>query len=407
MKIVSFQAENVKKLKAVEINPDGSVVVIGGNNEQGKTCILDCIQYGIDGAGSIPSKPIRDGQDKGHIILELDDIIVTRKFTKSGTTLVVKNKDGATFSSPQTMLDKLKGVISFDALKFSNMPPKEQADILKKLVGLDFDDLDKEYKKVFDQRTDTNRRGKEVKANLDACKKYDDVPDKEESLSELSQQYSDAVAHNHEIDQKQLELARKNDTIKELEQRISKLKAESKELEKFLAKNGSVVKDVDALKKKIESIEETNQKVRSNIKYNELDAQVNKLRGESSNLRDKLEGILLKKKTMLSKAKFPIKGLSVEGDQVFFKDIPFDQCSAAQRIKISVAIGLALNPKIKVLLIREGSLLDEKNLEMIGKMAAKSDAQIWIERVGKGDECQVIIEDGSVLEGVLDVSTKG
>ena len=100
----------------------------------------------------------------------------------------------------------------------------------------------------------------------------------------------------------------------------------------------------------------------------------------------------------MEKAKFPIKGLAFDEETVTFNGIPFDQISQGERIKISVAIGLVLNPKLKILLIRDASLLDEKNLEMVAKMAQKMDAQVWLERVGKGKECQIIISDGSIAD---------
>lgn len=31
-------------------------------------------------------------------------------------------------------------------------------------------------------------------------------------------------------------------------------------------------------------------------------------------------------------------------------------------------------------------------------MAAEHDAQVWLERVGEGDEVQVVIEDGQIRE---------
>lgn len=83
---------------------------------------------------------------------------------------------------------------------------------------------------------------------------------------------------------------------------------------------------------------------------------------------------------------------------VLYQDIPLDQCSSAERLRVSVSIGLAMNPKLKVLLIRDGSLLDEDNLQMIATMAEKADAQVWIERVGDGEECSVVIEDGQVRD---------
>ena len=95
MKIIALEAENVKYLKVVRIEPDGSLVVIGGDNAQGKTCIFDSIEYALNGAGCIPSKPIRAGQKKARIVLDMGDIVVTRTFTAKGTNLTVKNKDGS------------------------------------------------------------------------------------------------------------------------------------------------------------------------------------------------------------------------------------------------------------------------------------------------------------------------
>ena len=129
MKIIALEAENVKHLRVVNINPDGSLVVIGGDNAQGKTCVLDAIEYALNGASSIPVKPIRHGQTKARVVLDLGDIVVTRTFTAKGTNLIVKNKDGAIFPSPQAMLDKLVGELSFDPLEFSKMDAKKQSEV--------------------------------------------------------------------------------------------------------------------------------------------------------------------------------------------------------------------------------------------------------------------------------------
>ena len=155
--------------------------------------------------------------------------------------------------------------------------------------------------------------------------------------------------------------------------------------------------DTQAIKTRMDKAEEMNNRVRQNRIYNEVDVQVSDIRKKSIALSDKIVGLVDKKAKLLAKAKFPIKGLAVDEEGVTFQEIPFVQCSAAQRIRVSVAIGLAMNPKLRILLIREGSLLDPKNLAAIGKMAEKANAQIWIERVSKGKECSIIIEDGSVV----------
>ena len=206
MKIVSLEAENVKNLRAVCIKPDGSAIVVGGDNEQGKTCVLDSIEYALNGAASIPSQPIRKGQSKARVVLDLGDLVVTRTFTAKGTNLTVKNKDGATFASPQAMLDKLVGELSFDPLAFSKMDAKRQSEVLKKLVGLDFDSLNLEYNKSFEERTVINREGKTLKASLDQMIKHDDTPDKEVSVSDLSKEYAQAVENNQGVIFKDREL---------------------------------------------------------------------------------------------------------------------------------------------------------------------------------------------------------
>ena len=103
-----------------------------------------------------------------------------------------------------------------------------------------------------------------------------------------------------------------------------------------------------------------------------------------------------RKRAELAAAEFPVAGLGFDDDGVLLNDLPFSQASSAEKLRVSVAMGLAMNPRLRVLLIRDGSLLDEESLGIIQEMAEKSDAQIWIERVGEGAECQVIIEDGSI-----------
>lgn len=397
MKIVAFEAENIKYLRVVNIKPDGSLVVIGGDNSEGKSCVLDSIEYALNGASSVPSKPIRAGQKKARIVLDLGDIQITRTFTKKGTNLVVKNKDGATFSSPQSMLSELLGELAFDPLEFSRMDAKKQAEVLKQLVGLDFDKANIQYKKLFDQRTGVNRSGKEMKANLDSMTKHEDVPNKEVSISELSEQYANAVENNKQLEHEEKILSDELTKLKSLELQIATLDKSIKLRKKVI--KGIRKIDVENIRLSMTEAESINLKVRQNQEYGLIDYKLNELRKQSKSLTTQITKIEDDKAKTLAKAKFPIEGLAIDDDEgVTFGDIPLTQCSSAQQIRISVAIGLAMNPKLRVLLIREGSLLDEKNLAMIAKMAEDADAQIWLERVSKGKECSVILKDGSIKE---------
>lgn len=397
MKILSLESENVKHLKAVRIEPDGSLVVIGGDNSVGKSCVLDSIEYALHGAGSVPSKPIRNGQTKAKIVLDLGDIEVIRTFTAKGTNLIVKNKDGATFASPQAMLDKLVGKLTFDPLAFSKMDPKKQGEVLKELVGLNFNKINAQHKKLFEERTEVNRRGKNLKANMSITKKHDNAPDEEVSVKDLAEQYGKALDHNQRIETERRKLSFQLTELSELKKQVALLTKTTKERQVTIKESTRI--DDKAIHAKMGEAEGLNLLVRENKEYAVSENQLVELRKQSKSLSDQMTKITEQKASSLTKAKFPIKGLSVEDDDsVTFEGIPFDQCSSAQQIRISVAIGLVVNPKLRILLIREGSLLDKKNLAMIAKMADKAKAQIWLERVSKGSECSVIIEDGEIKQ---------
>ena len=306
MKIVSLEAENVKHLKAVHIKPDGSAVIIGGDNEQGKTCVLDSIEYALHGAGSIPAKPIRSGQKKARVVLDLGNLVVIRTFTSKGTNLTVKNKDGATFASPQAMLDELVGELSFDPLEFSKMDARKQAEVLKQLVGLDFDSLNAKYKKFFDERTAVNREGKALKASLDQMMKHDDIPDKEVSISELSKEYANAVENNQGIIFKQHELDADDKELAALKKRVAVLTKSVKDKKAAIINTKKL--DSQAIKTKMDKAEQTNSCVRSNRMYDEVDTQVSDLRKKSMSLTGKITDLVDKKSDMLEKASFQSKG---------------------------------------------------------------------------------------------------
>src|SRR4030042_253729 len=114
MRIIRLESENIKRLSAVAIEPSGSLVVIGGKNEAGKSSFLDSIQYALAGGDSLPAMPIRRGEKKARVVADLGDIIVTRFFTATGSRLEVQNKEGAVFKSPQAILDRMTGKLSFD-----------------------------------------------------------------------------------------------------------------------------------------------------------------------------------------------------------------------------------------------------------------------------------------------------
>ena len=417
MKIIKLESENIKRLSAVQIEPDGSLVVIGGRNNQGKTSVLDSIEYALAGTSSIPSEPIRRGEKKARVVVEMDGLIVTRTFSSSGSKLVVSDKQGFTKTSPQQLLDSLTGKLSFDPLAFSRMKPTEQLKVVKELAGIDLTKLDEEKQKAYDERTQVNREMKSLQAQVEGVEVYKGVPKEEISSTELLHEYERKMEINRknqkerellstiedQIEKSVLDMEIMREDIRKLREKWDKVAEDFQELNKSRASQLNIIQflqdeDTNSIHSQISQAEEINQKVRSNLKRSSLEFDLDNRKRLVESFTEKLDKIEEEKVKLISSSKLPIPNLSFDESGIAHNGLPFNQLASSLQLKISVAMGFAMNPNLKILLIRDGSLLDEDSLKMVAKMAEKENGQLWIERVGESKECQVIIEDGRVKE---------
>jgi hypothetical protein len=433
MKIIRLEAKNVKRLRAVQIapDPDGQLVIVGGDNGQGKTSVLDSIAYALLGKEALPREPLRRGEESGSVVVDLGDFVVRRTFGKDGaTSLVIDTKDGGRLLQPQTRLDDLIGRLSFDPLEFSRMKAKEQAETLRELVGLDFSELVERRAAIFAERTDANRQAKGLEARL-AAMPIHEAPEKEISTEALVADLEAAEKTNarHAARRRAIDEAKGEETairksiaaakqavaitMEEIERLQSRLALQEKGIasqEEVLAAvvaeretqeaEVAALQDVDyaPLRAAVLSAEETNRKVRENRTRARLAEDVDTWKTASASLTSQIESIDEIRRAAIANAKFPVEGLGFDAEGgVTFQGIPFEQASAAEQLRVSAAMGLAMNPKLRILLIRDGSLLDGASLRILADMAAEHDAQVWVERVEK-DGATVIIEDGMVVE---------
>lgn len=403
MKIIELQAENVKRLKAVEITPDGTLQVIGGRNAQGKSSVLDAIWLALGGgkASKGTPLPIRDGETKARVRLDLGELVITRTWTPGGTTLKVENAEGAAYKSPQGMLDALLSGLSFDPLAFTRLTAKEQKEALLALVDLgdvDLDALDQQIKATFENRT---RIGRDVKA-IGEVTVDETLPMVEESATaiigqirdaqdahrrtEAARNYVEVTAQDIEILEEQLAETRRK--LGEAEDELLKAKKELQDL--------PPAPDVSALEAKLATVEETNAAIRANNIARETAKRKEELRAQYDAATAELQRLDGVKAAALADAKFPVDGLAFDDSGVTYRGVPLSQASSAEQIRVSVAMGMALNPKLRVLMIKDGSLLDAESMEALRQQVADGDYQLLIERVGNADEGAVIIEDGEV-----------
>lgn len=418
LKITQLTATNVKRLSAVSITPDGNLIIVGGENGAGKSSVLDSIMYALAGKSAMPDQPIRAGEKAGKIVVELDGdrkLIVERRLTASGGTVEIKQGDGSKVGSPQGLLDSLCGKIAFDPLDFTRQRPADQAKVLRNLVRLDFSELDSERKKLFDQRTEVNRQAKQLQAQMEAIQVPAGVPSQEVSVSALMEELKRRRQVNDRNRFARGELlglrARRArderdgdeiaDQIRKLKAKLaeiaSRIEAADKEIAEEEVKIAALVDaDTAEIESQIQTADSTNQQVRQAKERGALWHQLGAAEKKARELTVAIDKIDYDKITQLSEAKWPVPGLGFGESGITLNGLPFEQASSAEQLRVSVAMGLALNPTLRVLLIRDGSLLDHKSLAIVAEMAANADAQLWIERVGEGAECSVIIEDGHV-----------
>lgn len=402
-RIVRLESTNYKRLKAVKVepDPDGNLVIVAGKNGQGKTSILDSITAALGGVNAKTTpKPIREGEERAEIVLETEDLIVTRRFTASGSTLTVKSPDGAVYPKGQAKLDDLLGKLSLDPLAFTQLPDKEQLKTLLDLVELPFDpaELDAERADVFADRTAVNRDLKNAQAALDAIPVTKEMADLEPvSVTELLAEYrrgQDVNAHRTSAIRIRNE---RQDAVRRLKLELAAAEERLSEAEQMLEEAPGPV-DIDAIQAKIDGAEDINEDVRTFERWTHASDNVSGLQAEAEELTEKLAAIDKQKADGLAAAKFPIDGLGFDEGGVTYNGVPFKQASSAEQLRVSLAMAIALNPKLRVIRIADGSLLDSDNLALVESIARENDFQVWIEMVGDGEGRGIIIEDGGIKE---------
>jgi DNA repair exonuclease SbcCD ATPase subunit len=418
MKIVQLNAENIKRLVAVEIRPDGNLVEITGKNGQGKTSILDAIWWALDTNKTVQSKPVRDGAESGFIELDLGEYIVRKKFTprENGDvtiSLTVKNKDGAKFGSPQELLSSFIGDLTFDPIAFSRMKPRDQVTALRALVpGYDFEAADKDNRDDFDQRTDVNRRARELKARIDGLSVPEGTPDERISSDELMQELQSALERNALADAVVAKRENLAERISNMEELIALRKRQVKELQEQIVKAELDLEelrdeedglgypaekaDIEAIRRRVTESEEINRRVDRKKQRAALEKELSEVEETSAYLTKTIEARKSAAAKAVREARLPVAGLELTEEAILLNGQPFNQASDAEQLRVSIAVAGAMNPRLRIVRVRDGSLLDNDSMAALTSYAEENDLQLWIETVQSNRETAIVIEDGRV-----------
>jgi len=425
MKIVSLRAENVKRLSVVEVTPKGALVEITGKNGQGKTSVLDSIWWALTGQQNIQKSPIRKGQESAKIKLNLGELVVTRTFGKVAdpapgekeftTKVTVTAADGQDLRSPQGILDALAGSICFDPLEFERMDDKGKFNALRAFVAdIDFEKIEGQNRTDMQLRVEAGRDRDKAKAAAAVIDVPDSTPDEMIDEDIFVQRLTDAGRINGDIETRKANRAAAADKITDLRQRAQDLRAQAAKIEE---EAGELIAKADETQKKLEEAPplpepvDTAQVQQALAEAKATNANVRKKQEKGRHLAialdkdtewkgidDRMKAREKAKQEAIKAAKMPAPGLGFGDGFITLNGLPFAQASDAERLRVSCAIAMASNPKLRVIRVRDGSLLDSDSIKLLGEMATEGDFQIWLETVDSSGRPAVVLEDGHVKE---------
>lgn len=400
IKISQLELENVKRIKACAIVPAANgLTVIGGDNNQGKTSVLDGIAWALGGDRFRPSEPARDGSVlPPSIHIELSNgLIVERKGKNSD--LKVIDPDGN--KSGQQLLNEFVETLAINLPKFMQASNREKADTLLQIIGVGAElfELERQESELYNRRLTIGQIADQKKKYAAEMTYHPDAPKDLISASELIHQQQDILSRNGENH-------RKRECRTHFQQEVSSLENQIHELQRKLqiARENLEISEKDTLElqdqsteeleRNISNIDTINIKVRANLDKEKAETDAQEYSSQYDSLTGEINGMRQKKMDLLNGAKLPLEGLSVEDGELTYKGYKWDGLSGSDQLKVATAIVRAVNPKCGFVLLDKLEQMDLKTLQEFGAWLEAEGLQAIATRVSTGDECSIIISDG-------------
>lgn len=414
VKINSLEVENVKRVKAVVIQPnENGLTILGGNNNQGKTSVLDAIAWALGGNKYKPSNPYREGSvNPPNLKITMNNgLVVERKGKNSSLTVL----DPEGHKGGQQLLNSFVEELAIDLPKFMESTNKEKADILLQIIGVgpQLAQLDHSETELYNKRRTIGQIKEQKKKYAKEMPFFPEAPKELVSISELVNQQQEILARNgqNQLKRQQLnEITRQAETeqfqIEQLEQQLNELKAKHTQTLANLEtaqKSAIALQDesTEELEKNIAEIDEINRRVRINLDKEKAEEDTSDYQKQYDTLTSDIELIRQKKLNLLTSAELPLPGLSVEEGELIYNGQKWDNMSGSDQLKVSTAIVRKLKPQCGFVLLDKLEQMDMNTLNEFSQWLQQEGLQAIATRVSTGDECSIIIEDGYVAENNL------
>lgn len=404
IKINRLEIENVKRVKAVKLEPAASgLTIIGGNNNQGKTSVLDAIAWALGGNSFRPSQAQREGSavpPNLHIVMN-NGLVVERK----GKNSDLKVTDPSGKKGGQQLLNEFVEALALDLPKFMEASPKGKAQTLLDAIGVgpQLAELERQEAEAYSQRLAVGRIADQKEKYAKEQQYFPDAPRELVSASELIRQQQDILARNGENQRLRENLHRLEQEKQQVTEQLQALIRKQAEVDEKIRVARLSTEDLHdestaALEQNISEIEETNRKVRANMDKERAEDDAREYRNQYNQYTKKLEDIRKEKTELLTKADLPLPGLSVEEGELVYNGFKWDSMSGSDQLKAATAIVRKLNPKCGFVLIDKLEQMDLETLNEFGQWLESEGLQAIATRVSTGDECSILISDGYSLD---------
>lgn len=417
--ITSLEAENVKRIKAVALTPAPTgLTLVGGNNNQGKTSVLDALAWALGGDRFRPDAAVRDGaMAPAHLRVTLSNgVIVERKGKNS--TLTVTDPTGR--RSGQQLLNAFIEPLALDLPRFMEASDREKADILLKIIGIgaELHTRDLEIKSLYDKRTFTGQLAQQKKHFAEELIYYPDAPEEPVSASDLIHQQQEILARNGENQRKRNQLTQLTDLLERQKKVVADLEFQlSTEKQRLTTMQADVKiaqtsaadlqdESTAELEASIQNIEETNQKVRANLEKARAEDEAARYASDYDKLTEAITQKRADRMALLNGADLPLPELSVEDGALTYKGKHWRDMSGSDQLRVATAIIRRLNPDCGFVLLDKLEQMDMTTLAEFGRWLESEGLQAIATRVSTGSECQIIIEDGMVKGAELPIRTE-
>ena len=404
VKINGFEIENVKRVKAVAYEPTASgLTIIGGNNGQGKTSVLDSIAWALGGGTFAPSAPYRDGSAiPPHLKVKLSNGIIVERSGKNSTLKVIDpsgNKGG------QALLDTFIDQLALNLPKFMNANNKEKADTLLRIIGVgeQLYRLEDEEQRLYNERRTIGQIADRKKKYIEEMDEFPGLPEEPVSAAELIRQQQVILAKNGEnerLRQERVRIEREYLAAKDVLQQAKDRFEEAKNKYEVSVKSAEELVDesTEELEKNIRDIEALNAKIRANLDKEKAGEEAKEYSCQYDALTGKIEAVRTERMNLLNGADLPLEGLSVEDKELTYNGYKGDNMSGSEQLKVATAIVRKLNPDCGFVLMDKLEQMDRNTLNEFNEWLKGEGLQVIATRVSTGDECSIIIEDGYTLD---------